>query len=53
MLALIASWYHVFKNETRYIAVKDVHDALKAEGFQFPEVNDAEDMFDAARVSLF
>jgi len=39
----------VFKGEPRYNAVKETYDALKAEGFQFPELKDSEALFDAAR----
>ena len=40
----------MFKGEYRYNSVKEAYDALKGEGFQFPELNSSEDIFDAARV---
>ena len=51
VLSLVASWNEVFKGEYRYNSVKEAYDALKGEGFQFPELNSSEDIFDAARVS--
>ena len=50
VLSLVASWNEVFKGEYRYNSVKEAFDALKVEGFQFPELNNSEDIFDAARV---
>ena len=50
VLSLVASWNEVFKGEYRYNSVKEAYDALKGEGFQFPELNSSEDIFDAARV---
>ena len=52
MLSLVASWNEVFKGEYRYNSVKEAYDALKGEGFQFPELNSSEDIFDAARVRI-
>ncbi|KAL5251936.1 hypothetical protein ACHWQZ_G014916 [Mnemiopsis leidyi] len=49
VLSLVASWNEVFKGEYRYNSVKEAYDALKGEGFQFPELNSSEDIFDAAR----
>ena len=53
VLSLVASWNEVFKGEYRYNSVKEAYDALKGEGFQFPELNSSEDIFDAARVRCF
>ena len=52
VLSLVASWNEVFKGEHRYNSVKEAYEALKTEGFQFPELNNSEDIFDAARVSV-
>lgn len=50
-LALVASWHEVFKGEHKYIAVKEAYQSLKNDGFDFPELNNSEDLFDAARVN--
>ena len=52
VLTLVASWHEVFKAEHRYNSVKEAYDSLKTEGFQFPELTSAEDLFDAARVGF-
>ena len=47
MLELIQTWGIVFRNSPKYRIVSDTHNLMKAEGWKFPPVREAEAMFEA------
>lgn len=49
ILRLLATWVYAFRNETKYRAVQDTVNILKAEGHHMPTVSESDAMFTADR----
>ncbi|KAK8734099.1 hypothetical protein OTU49_006016 [Cherax quadricarinatus] len=49
ILLLLATWVYAFRNETKYRAVQDTVNILRAEGFHMPTVSESDAMFTADR----
>nr|XP_045595606.1 hepatocyte growth factor-regulated tyrosine kinase substrate-like isoform X1 [Procambarus clarkii] len=49
ILMLLATWVYAFRNETKYRAVQDTVNILKAEGHHMPTVSESDAMFTADR----
>ncbi|KAK7067243.1 hypothetical protein SK128_009625 [Halocaridina rubra] len=49
ILLLLATWVYAFRNESKYRAVQDTVNILKAEGYHMPTVSESDAMFTADR----